>query len=608
MFCGKCGIENQEGMKFCKGCGHPLETAGGQQPGELVSGSISPETAARIVLVRQQLRQGMEQIIRKGKTIPRRFLIGGIAVVVAIAGLIGIGSARRKTIHLNKYLIVEAAGYDGYGTASISVDWDAMEEKYGDVISFTEEAKDLYGGYLVMMTPMKLIQDSISVSLEENSGFSNGDKVAYTWEIEEEALKYVDAKITYDNDTHTVSDLSEISSFDAFTGVDMQFSGVAPNGMAELTSSGERLDIYHFMYENRNGLKNGDTIEVTLSNTDMEYYVSHFGQIPEATSKTYTVSGLQEYVMEYADLTGDFLAALKKETEDTIYAYAASSYSAETSLKNLEYAGYILNTFKEGSGYTEEYNHLYIIYKGEVSSSDGSFPMRKVYFPVKFSNMIKGDGGELSYSDHHGVSGSSELGRWHTTRGYMNPLVCYGEIVESSRDRYQTECGDGFERYAEYESIKTLQDIDGQWKETMYADAKDRVASYIGSNYDSGSVVENLSYAGEYLLIAKSQGNNFKQNNRYIVVYSATVSSAKGKFATTTVYFPVRYDGIVKLPDGEYFITDTVGIMGNSILPDSLYYTTAGYVSGEEMHTAVLTANRDNYTYDISAELKMYEK
>ena len=71
------------------------------------------------------------------------------------------------------------------------------------------------------------------------------------------------------------------------------------------------------------------------------------------------------------------------------------------------------------------------------------------------------------------------------------------------------------------------------------------------------------------------------------------------------MYFPVEYAGIVKLPGDEYMVTKREGLVGNSNIPDT-YYSTKGFVDGEEMFSKIVTANRDNYSYEVSEGLKEF--
>ena len=52
-------------------------------------------------------------------------------------------------------------------------------------------------------------------------------------------------------------------------------------------------------------------------------------------------------------------------------------------------------------------------------------------------------------------------------------------------------------------------------------------------------------------------------------------------------------------------VTKKDDIYGNSQFPGS-YYTTKGFVDGEEMYSKIVTANRDNYSYVVSDGLKEF--
>ena len=469
-------------------------------------------------------------------------------------------------------------------------------------MSFTAKAKKEYGDWLSLTSPMELLESYVSVSLEQYNNLSNDMEVAYTWNVSDELKDYVKCKVKYKDSTYVVSGLEEVGTFDAFADLSVSFTGTAPNGYISMEYTGSELSYYDFQASQIDGLCNGDTVTITINGSDMSYYAQNLGKVPASLEKQYTVEGLPEYVSSYSALTEEFLNNVKSEAEDSIYAYAANSYNTESSLTDLQYAGYVFDYVKDGSGYVSYYNDLYVIYTGTASNSEGSFATTKVYFPVRFTNILLADG-TLSYEDNRGVCGSTYFGNsWYSTRGYINPLICYMEIVEANRDYYTAECGDGFEVYAEYETISQLSDISEEYKQTLYADAQDQILSYIANSYNGGSEATDLAVKGEYLLLAKTQGTDFRNNNRYVVVYSATVSNSQGKFETTTVYFPVEYDGIVKLPGDEYMTTASVGMLGYSTFADS-WYNTKGYIDGTQMYSDIVTSNRENYTYEVSEGL-----
>lgn len=579
MLCKKCGAENTNEAKVCMGCGELLNVENSQ---DLV---IPPQK----------------------KSLPKKALIGACAAVVALIVIIFIAVNAGTTINLNKYLTIEANGYDGFGTARAIIDWTAIEEKYGDKLSFNSKAKNELGGFLNLMTPMDVLKECINVKFEKSDGLSNGDTIAWEWDIDEEFSNYMKCKVKHKDSSYSVSELEEVGKFNAFSDLEVVFSGVAPNGSVNFNYTGSELSEYYFSCDMMNGLRNGDVIKISIkgSDTDIAYYAQTLGMIPEVLEMDYEVKGLVENVETYADMPDDFIDKLKTEAEDSIYSYTASSYKSNVSLSDLAYSGYVLNVAKDENAYINSYNNMYLIYSGTVSSSEGSFTASTVYYPVRFSNIVRGEDG-LSYGYNDGIVGHSSLdGTWYSTNGYTNPLTCYMEIVEANRDVYRAECGDGFEKYAEYEAIAGLNDISNAYKEELYTDAKDRIESYIATTYDESSQATDLQFKGEYLLLAKTQGTDFSNNNRYIVVYSATVSNSKGKFDTTNVYFPVEYDGIVRLPDDAYMTTAVKGIIGSSYIPNS-YYNTKGFVDGIKMYTDIVTSNRDKYTYDISEGLKEF--
>ena len=248
---------------------------------------------------------------------------------------------------------------------------------------------------------------------------------------------------------------SGVGSFDAFADLSVGFEGISPYGYTNFRYNGDELRLGDFNCDKTYGLRNGDIIEVSISDAYMDDYSRNHGMIPETTSKAYTVSGMPEYVSAYSDLPEDFLTDIKKEAEDYIYSYVAKSSEYgdnKLSLSNLEYAGYIYDLIKdEKKGDYLSYNHLYIIYKGDVSSSLGGFRVNKMYYPVNFSHVFKGEDGTISYTNE-GIEGYSNSvnDTWYFSYGYKNPFKCYKDIVEDNSD-YIAECGDGFEIYAEDE-------------------------------------------------------------------------------------------------------------------------------------------------------------
>lgn len=255
---------------------------------------------------------------------------------------------------------------------------------------------------------------------------------------------------------------------------------------------------------------------------------------------------------------------------------------------------------------TDHGNFLYILYSGTLTEAAGNFRAVRVYFPVCFCDIVSADG-TLQYGSNRGILGQTALaGNQYTTSGYKNPFDCYRDIVEANRDTRNTVCGDGFEGYAEQKTIAAMADLDEAYRETLYADARDYVESRIESGlYTTRS--SDLVFEGDGLLIPKNPG----ADNRYVIVYSATVSPAAEnalweQFDPVTVYFPVVYDAILILPNGEYLVSGSMGILSSSYLDGGHYIKTAGYTDSQTMFAEVFTAKRSDYTCELSDELKKF--
>ncbi len=596
MFCGNCGTENTEDVENCKNCGKPL--------GKTVNNKNVQEVEQKNI-GEKKINSGTKELIEKIKLIPRKVLIacacGAVAIIVIVCFAINASS----TIDLNKYVTVETTGYNGYGYADVVVDWEAIESKYKSKVSFTSKFKNEYGGLLSLTTPVDALAESVSVSLSSNDKLSNGDEIEYTWNIEDDISQYVKCKLKYKDSTYKISELQEVDSFDAFAELKVSFEGVTPNGSVVYDYTGSDLSTRDFYCDSTNGLRNGDTVKIYMDENNIEDYAENMGKIPSKLELEYTVEGLDEYVESFSDLNEEFMSKVKSEAEDSIYAYVANSYHSSSSMSDLTYAGYIMNKATDESKYVDTYNNLYIIYSGTVSNTDNEFPTTTVHYPVKFTNLIK-SGNDITFGENCGIVGASDLREyWYSTKGYTSPLNCYMEIVETNKDSYNSESGDGFEKYGEYELVSKLDSITDAYKEEIYADTQTLIETYMKKNYSYEFVVTDVTYVGEYLLNAKDNNVSIKDRNSYIIVFSATVSDKFGELEATTVYFPVVYSGLVKLPGDEYVISFNQGIQGYSSLPNS-YYSIEGYVDGEEMYNSLITEKRENYTYDISDGLKQF--
>lgn len=520
---------------------------------------------------------------------------------------IGVFANTGKTIDLNKYVSFEEVGYNGCGEGKFYFDTNTLYKKYASKIKFTSKGKEKYG---TSKKAFDVLLEALIVNFYKNgepdpniNSCTNGDVITLKWEINEELMSYINCKLKYSDMEYTISKLKDIDTFDAFTGVELNYAGMSPHGILELKYNGSDLTTSDFIVDKTINLKNGDIVTISLKN-DLTYYANSLGKMPEAVSKEYTVEGLEEYILSVDKITDGFKNQLKTEVESTINAYATEYYS-DPFIENLEYAGYIfgVNTNTENADY---YNRLYVIYKADISCTNGKFSTTKIYYPVEYRNVINNNG-ESYYEKNVGIIGSEFLGpnANYSTKGYLNPFELYLDIKNKTRG-YNLTAGDGFEVYCKYESIKTLSDIPEDYKERRYSEIKTVIEKYIDSTYSSKWNVPDLQYLGEYLLVSKEQEEGLP-NNKHIIVFSGTITNISGTGESATIYYPVVYESLIKLGTGECMYQsggEWDDILGKSRLSDKTY--TRGYLDTSLMYADIIAANKAEYTYDISEGLIIF--
>lgn len=378
MICTHCGKEIQNGITFCPYCGSTVNNA--------------------------------KENTKMKKRNPAKVLVPIAAVAVVAAG--GWAFANRTpTIDVSKYMTLSADGYNTVGKLNISFDTEKLEKDYGKQIAtrFKKQMKNLKDDTYGLSSLTASLYDGYEADLfaetcatgsaDKTKGLSNGDVVTYTWDDNsDEAEEAFGVKVKYTDITYTVSGLASVNTFDAFDGVDVEFSGISPDGRATVNSlptAAEAQGLYYTLDEN-SGLSNGDTVTLTVHSNrdDFSDCIDKYGAMPQATEKTFTVEGLNEYVTSADTLSDSVLVSLQNQAEDVFKSYAAQRFSNGQTFKGMTYLGnYILTPKNKDSwgdkdrivlAYQVTVHHDYTSELNTTYDADDSF-----FWYITFNNVSK---------------------------------------------------------------------------------------------------------------------------------------------------------------------------------------------------------------------------
>lgn len=261
----------------------------------------------------------------------------GIIIITIIVASFSIISHRKVSILDSKPLTT--TGYNGFGEASIkdSVRKNLLKIQlkkagYSDAqikyiqTSNTADSLDVYSDKYAKLTNWNRETD---IKLSKSSGLKNGDKISVSVITNNDKTN----PIKQEKKTYTVSGLKKQereSTKKLFDQIKLTFGGLQNHGYSMLTYKGETLsddptmsDLTRqsFGLSNKNNLKNGDKVKITLPlsilNTE---YVNYRGKI----TKTFTVTGLHTAndIENLNDIIENHLSDPSGKISEHIYLYS----------------------------------------------------------------------------------------------------------------------------------------------------------------------------------------------------------------------------------------------------------------------------------------------
>lgn len=312
----------------------------------------------------QSLQEANRQRRRKEGRRKLKLVLGFIVVLAVAAGIFVAYRAIRGntyTIKLTDYVTAPVfAGLEGEGyiAEGPALDEERLKEDIKEGLSYRKQEEEL--------PDPAAAAPYISLDVSPTESLSSGDTVTVTLEYNKDALEETYGfKFTGDSLEITVEGLGEFQALDPFAGVQLTFSGTAPNAEVTVTfpennpTGGSNYQLTINSEERRNGLDIGDVIALTL-NEDGQAAWHEAGLTPSRTEVSYTVTDAD--VTRFITGTGDFSvadrAALDAEALSLIEASTASwSYRPEIQIDRLwlmipkpdyrgDYAPYLVYSFR----------------------------------------------------------------------------------------------------------------------------------------------------------------------------------------------------------------------------------------------------------------------
>ena len=540
MRCRVCGSNNEDGSKFCWNCGNKLteqsetRSSSVNQPGiQQNSGDVQHNQVGtppkQVRMPQRQVPPGgfdwengkkmAEERLQKGKNIAdgcvgqlkrvaenqtitdklkkiskKTWGIIGACVALVLVLLIVI-TLHKPTVNLNDYLKVTYGGYDGGGVAYTEIDWNSMKEDFENKICYKRGMAQTGG-----MTPIDIIMEYTNANIEgKNEKLSNGDKVSYTWKVDKDAIaKLIKCKIKYSDGSKKVSGLKEMELFDPFKNLKVTFSGVEPNGEADIEYNGDMLSEYDFTCDKTSGLKNGDKIKISLTE-DAGYYVDQYNKAPSVLEKEYKVKNLGKYLSKIKEVDTDGMNSARAKAQKSI-SDMVDYWSEDVTLDKVSYAGDYLQVAKDSDDYTKNYYGVIYQINAHIQPDGGQRKDVVSYYSMKFENVIVGGDGkceidldeyDVPYDDFSVEVTSGDLSSGsYSFDGY--------QTLEELKKNYVDEVADEFD--CEWDVSGKLEAVDlGVTSDYLCSYSSDRlltdsdVEGYLNANYSEYNFPEGIN-------------------------------------------------------------------------------------------------------------------
>ena len=356
---------------------------------------------------------------------------------------------RKTKVNLDKYISVDFTGYDGYGKADVHFDSEAFLKDYRKKIKLKKKGDLLTSAVMEGYTPEAFLNDyylSGNWKLDgENGKYKNGDKVHLSWKIDKDKIEETfRVKVKDAGKEFEVKGLDKVEKFDAFENLNIEYSGTAPNGMADLEGKGimDGSKGLYFSADKMDGLSNGDEITVKIEPENaLEAFIQKTGKAPKETEKQFKVEGLPAYIDSASAINEENLNNIKSEMEDNIKSSVAKEGDS-VQLISTEYQGYYFLKAKNKNYGIQ--NVFYPVYKVTVRitlPSKGFVQDYSYYVSASLQNIMDEGNGKVTIDTtdmdtvYHTFEIDTDPGNWLSNRFYLDGF----ESLDSLRKEVVTK-------------------------------------------------------------------------------------------------------------------------------------------------------------------------
>ena len=356
---------------------------------------------------------------------------------------------RKTKVNLDKYISVDFTGYDGYGKADVHFDSEAFLKDYRKKIKLKKKGDLLTSAVMEGYTPEAFLNDyylSGNWKLDGVDGkYKNGDKVHLSWKIDKDKIEETfRVKVKDAGKEFEVKGLDKVEKFDAFENLSIEYSGTAPNGMADLEGKGimDGSKGLYFSADKMDGLSNGDEITVKIvPENALEAFIQKTGKAPKETEKQFKVEGLPAYIDSASAINEENLNNIKSEMEDNIKSSVAKEGDS-VQLISTEYQGYYFLKAKNKNYGIQ--NVFYPVYKVTVRitlPSKGFVQDYSYYVSASLQNIMDEGNGKVTIDTtdmdtvYHTFEIDTDPGNWLSNRFYLDGF----ESLDSLRKEVVTK-------------------------------------------------------------------------------------------------------------------------------------------------------------------------